>query len=99
MIASGGRRYDVLEILRRSAGVTLERAVRKDDRSRVLLKVLEHSRPSDVKQLHNELALLPSLGLSCVVRPLELDTVGGQPALVREDVEGEPLDRILGAPM
>jgi serine/threonine protein kinase len=94
-----GNRYDVVETVRSGQDATLERAVRKRDGRRVLLKILLHARPFDVEQLRNELALGSILNLPCVVRPLELDEVNGLPALVREDADGVPLDRILGAPL
>ena len=105
MTANGSRRYDfserydVVETVRRSNGAMLLRAVRRDDGRRVLLKVLLRSGASEVAQFRNELALASTPGLLYVVRPLALDTVEGLPALVREDVDGEPLDRMLGAPM
>jgi predicted ATPase/signal transduction histidine kinase len=98
-MSSAGSKYDVVETVRRGDDATLERAVRKSDGRRVLLKVFFRALPFDIEQIRNELALAPTLDLPRVARPLELDELNGLPAIVREDVDGVPLDRMIGAPM
>lgn len=102
-IAKQASEYRVLEVLHTSPRTTLYRALWRGGtgaEQRVILKVLgpEH-RPADVDRLRNEFELERALDVASVVRPLALDTFEGMPALVLTDFGGEPLDRILGAPV
>jgi predicted ATPase/signal transduction histidine kinase/CheY-like chemotaxis protein len=75
-------------------GVALHRAVGRDG-TRVLLKVLDPSRCSQrtIDELGDELEIASSLDTLAVVRPLELGTHRGFPALLLESFDGEPCRR------
>lgn len=94
--------YTVTGILHGSERAVMYRAVRREDSRPVVLKVLGPRRPSqrDVDRLRNELMVGEKLAaLSSVVHPTALDTYEGMPALVLDDVGGEPLARLTGAPL
>ncbi|WP_437747623.1 AAA family ATPase [Sorangium sp. So ce1504] len=93
--------YLVTETLHEGQRVSLMRAVRSADGLPVVLKVLDprRSRPQDVERLKNEYAIGKLLDHDAIVAPLALETHEGLPALVLEDFGGEPLDRLIGAPM
>ncbi|CAB3809338.1 Adaptive-response sensory-kinase SasA [Paraburkholderia ultramafica] len=59
----------------------------------------EHPLPASLDRLVHELALNDELDGAWAVRPLELVREGGRTMLVLEDPGGEPLARLLGAPM
>ena len=56
-------------------------------------------RRSSLDRLAHEYGLKDELDEAWAVRPLELVREGGRTMLVLEDPGGEPLDRLLGAPM
>jgi len=58
----------------------------------------EHPRPDHVRMLERELALRPELDPAWAVRPIALAQHQGRAALILEDQQGEPLDRLLATP-
>ncbi|HEX8107936.1 MAG TPA: AAA family ATPase, partial [Kofleriaceae bacterium] len=93
--------YRVTELLHNGGRLSLYRALREPDRVPVILKVLDPRRscPRDLAQLKNEYALGTSLDTEAVVKPLSLEIDREAPTLVLADFGGEPLSRLLGAPM
>jgi hypothetical protein len=77
----------------------LFRGYRNADQLPVLVKVLreEYPSPGDIAKLRHEYSTLQSLALPGVARALSLEKGGNGPALVLEDVGGQPLDTILKA--
>ena len=65
----------------------------------VVLPAAEHPSPASLDRLAHEYGLKDELDGAWAVRPLELVRDGGRTMLVLEDPGGEPLDRLLGAPM
>jgi serine/threonine protein kinase len=72
-----------------------------DTQSAVLVvqPAAEHPSPSGLDRLTHEYGLKNELDGAWAVRPLDLVREGGRTVLVLEDAGGEPLDRLLGAPM
>src|SRR6516165_4340621 len=79
------------------------RGWRLDDNGRraVLLVMPAADQPSrsSLDRLTHEYELKDELDRAWAVRPLELVRDAGRTMLVLEDADGEPLDRLLGAPM
>src|SRR6516164_11738362 len=80
------------------------RGWRLDDdgkRSTVLtvLPAAEHPSRSILDRFTHEYELRDELDGSWAVRPLDLVRDAGRTMLVLEDTDGEPLDRLLGAPV
>src|ERR1700756_5577753 len=71
------------------------------DRAAVLavLPAAEHPTPATLDRLAHEYGLKEELDGAWAVRPLELIREGGRTMLVLEDPGGEPLERLLGAPL
>jgi len=71
------------------------------DRSAVLavLPAGKHPTPATLNRLAHEYGLKDELDGAWAVRPLELICEGGRTMLMLEDPGGEPLERLLGAPM
>jgi serine/threonine protein kinase len=65
----------------------------------VVSPAAEHPSPSSLDHLTHEYSLKDELDGTWAVRPLDLVRQGGRTTLVLEDAGGEPLDRLLGAPM
>ncbi len=65
----------------------------------VVAPAAERPSPGCLERLAHEYALKDELDASWSARPLELRREGGQTLLVLEDAGGEPLERLLGAPM
>jgi PAS domain S-box-containing protein len=65
----------------------------------VVLPTAEHPTPSSLDRLVHEYELKDELDDAWAARPLELVREGGRTMLVLEDPGGEPLDRLLGAPL
>jgi PAS domain S-box-containing protein len=65
----------------------------------IVLSAAEHPSRSSLDRLTHEYDLKDQLDGSWAVRPLHLVHDAGRATLVLEDVDGEPLDRLLGAPM
>ncbi len=93
--------YQVEETLYEGAKATVFRAVRDSDGRRITLKVLNpsHCSPEDRERLRRELDIGRSLAGAPVVKPLQLTSADGLPALELEDFTGRSLDRLVGAPM
>jgi PAS domain S-box-containing protein len=73
----------------------------RDDTTLVLavLPAAEHPTPATLDRLAHEYGLKQELDGAWAVRPLELIREGGRITLVLEDPGGEPLERLLGAPL
>jgi PAS domain S-box-containing protein len=71
------------------------------NRNAVLLVIpaAEHPSRSSLDRLAHEYGLKDALDGAWAVRPLDLVRDAGRTMLVLEDAGGEPLDRLLGAPM
>jgi serine/threonine protein kinase len=71
------------------------------DRNAVLavLPAEEHPTPGSLNRLTHEYGLKDDLDGAWAVRPLELVRERGRTMLVLEDTGGEPLNRLIGAPM
>jgi PAS domain S-box-containing protein len=65
----------------------------------IVLPAAEHPSRSILDRLAHEYALKDELDAAWAARPLELVRDAGRTMLVLEDPGGEPLDRLLGAPM
>jgi PAS domain S-box-containing protein len=65
----------------------------------VVLPAAEHPAPATLDRLAHEYGLKDELDGAWAVRPLELVREVGRTMLVLEDLGGEPLERLLGAPM
>ncbi|MDI4237493.1 hypothetical protein OZ411_32270 [Bradyrhizobium sp. Arg237L] len=59
----------------------------------------EHPTPATLNRLAHECGLKDELDGAWAAKPLELICEGGRTMLVLEDPGGEPLDRLVGAPM
>jgi serine/threonine protein kinase len=72
-----------------------------NDKCAVLLVMPAADQPSrsSLDHLTHEYELRDELDGAWAVRPLDLVHGGGRPVLVLDDAGGEPLDRLLGAPM
>src|SRR5580704_15979981 len=80
------------------------RSLRPDDSGSqraalIVIPAAEHPTRSCLDRLTHEYELRNELDESWAVRPLELVRDAGPTTLVLEDADGEPLDRLLGAPM
>src|SRR5882724_4123406 len=64
-----------------------------------VLPAAEHPTPATLDRLAHEYGLKEELDGVWAVRPLELIREGGRTMLVLEDPGGEPLERLLGAPL
>lgn len=93
--------FAITETLGRDENSVLYRALRREDRRPVVLKVLGHGTHLDkeLEHLRNELELAGELDHLSVLHPLMLVIHEGVPALVSEDFAGVPLKRLLGRPM
>ncbi|MFS8975393.1 AAA family ATPase [Cupriavidus necator] len=70
-----------------------------DDNVLLARPAAEHPLPASLDRLAHEFGLKDELDGAWAVRPLELVREGGRTLLVLEDPGGEPLARLLGAPM
>ena len=59
----------------------------------------EHAPSASLDRFAHEYALKEQLDSAWAMRPLELERHRGRPVLLLEDSGGEPLERLLGAPM
>ncbi len=64
-----------------------------------VLPAAEHPTPATLDRLAHEYGLKEELDGAWAARPLELIREGGRTMLVLEDPGGEPLERLLGAPL
>ncbi|MBV8264646.1 MAG: AAA family ATPase, partial [Candidatus Eremiobacteraeota bacterium] len=93
-----------MQVLWRDAERALCRGRRRDaggEPAAVLLlaPIAEHPSPLALDRLAHEYGLKDSLEKAWAARPIELVREGGRAMLVLEDPGGEPLERLLGAPM
>ena len=65
----------------------------------IVVPAAEHPSRSSLDRLTREYELKDQLDGAWAARPLDLVPEAGRTMLVIEDVDGEPLDRLLGAPM
>src|SRR5258707_15110579 len=65
----------------------------------VVAPAAEHPTSTTLERLSHEWGLKEELDGAWAVRPLELEREHGRMALVLEDPGGEPLARVVGAPM
>jgi serine/threonine protein kinase len=65
----------------------------------VVAPIQEHTSPRSLRQMEHEYSLRNELDSSWAVRPLALAGLQGRPVLLLEDPGGEPLERLIGAPM
>jgi len=77
---------------RSSPGGTLQPAL-------VVAPLREHTAPRSLRRMEQEYSLRAELDPDWAVRPLALTAYQGRPALVLEDPGGEPLGRLVGAPV
>jgi PAS domain S-box-containing protein len=92
------------EILWEDGERIVRRGWRRDDhgkRHAVLIVLPAADRPTraSLDRLAHEYELREELDAAWALRPLDLVHDAGRTALILEDVNGEPLDRLLGAPM
>ena len=95
------QRYALGEKLHQGRRASVYRAVRKADGHKVVLRVLDGNDPvaGKIERLKHELDLRSTLHGLPAVEPLALSTLNGAPALELEDFVGEPLDRLVTAPL
>lgn len=92
--------YQIVQSLGRTAGSSLYRIRRAADDELVLLKRLEEkSDPARAGRFRAEHALLASLHVPGIPRPLALITDGPEPAMIVEGLDGDLLESILTEPM
>jgi serine/threonine protein kinase len=65
----------------------------------VVLPAAERPLPATLERLAHEYVLRDELDAGWAARPLALIREGGRTALLLEDPGGEPLERLMGAPM
>src|SRR6516165_3130356 len=65
----------------------------------VVMPAAEHPSRASLDRLAHEHALKNELDGTWAVRPLELTNEGARPVLVLEDMDGEPLHRLVGSSM
>src|SRR5215468_6100949 len=65
----------------------------------IVQSAVDHPSRSSLDRLVHEYELKDQLDGAWAVRPLDLVHDAGRTMLVLEDVDGEPLDELLGAPM
>ncbi|MBV8474703.1 MAG: AAA family ATPase, partial [Hyphomicrobiales bacterium] len=100
----GADAYSALQVLWQDGERVVCRGWREEpdgNRHEVLAVVLagEHPSPTSLARLGHEFALKDELDAAWAARPLELGRDHGRPILVLENPGGEPLERMLGAPM
>ena len=92
----------VFETLREDEEFVFCRGRSDDDEPPTILAITpvsEHPVPGILERLEHEYSLRAELDSDWAARPLTLVRREGRPALILEDVGGEPLDRLLGQPM
>jgi predicted ATPase/signal transduction histidine kinase/GAF domain-containing protein len=65
----------------------------------VVAPVREHTAPRSLSRMEHEYSLRDELDPTWAVRPFALAQQHGRPLLILEDPGGEPLERLVGAPM
>ncbi|MCR9143911.1 MAG: AAA family ATPase [bacterium] len=87
--------YEYIEELHRGSRSIVYRARRRSDGESVILKRASENSPRLFAVLRHEYAILKDFQHPNVVRGLNLEVAGGGLALIREDVDGEPLSRLI----
>src|SRR5262249_6712061 len=92
------------QVLWEDAERVFRRGSRLDDEGNprsvlIVLPAGEHPSRSSLDRLTHEFELKDELGGTWAARPLDLVRDTGRTMLVLEDPGGEPLDRLLGAPV
>ena len=99
----GAARDGRLQILWEDGDRIFCRGVKHVDGQRIavlaVLPAAENPTPASLDRLAHEYGLKDQLDSAWAVRPLALERERGRTMLVLEDPGGEPLDRLLGAPM
>jgi serine/threonine protein kinase len=98
------RRRDGLEVLWEDGERVFCRERRPDAHGKlthvlIVMPAAEHPTSASLGRLAHEYALKDELDAAWAVRPLALIHERGRTMLMLEDPNGEPLDRLLGAPM
>src|SRR5215468_4966113 len=101
---NGAYSDDGSQVLWHDGERVFRRGWRLDDDGRrhavlIVLPAAEHPSRSSLDRLAHEYELKDELDGSWAVRPLELVRDTSRTMLVLDDAGGEPLDRLLGAPM
>jgi PAS domain S-box-containing protein len=91
--------FEAIDELCATSAWRLQRARRAGDSAPVLLKLLqaEHPTPAQLARFHHEYALLRTLDIPGVAKPLAVVDDHGRPAMVLEDCAGCSLEALLGA--
>ena len=97
---SGSEAYSLGQIVHAGPRSLLYLAVRKSDGATVILKTLpeDHSL-ADAERIRNEFAIGLKLNVPGVMRPLEMGSCNGRPAIVLEYFDGLPLQREIKPPL
>src|SRR5262252_3753118 len=102
-LLTGAYSDDTSQVLWEDGERVFRRGWRRDDNGKraVLLvtPAADHPSRSSLDRLTHEYELRDELDGAWAVRPLDLVRDAGPTMLVLEDAGGEPLDRLLGAPM
>src|SRR2546427_8011096 len=91
-----------LQVLSDDGDRVLCRGWRSEDSASARLAVFpaaEHPAPANLDRLAHEYGLREELDSDWAARPLELMHERGRTVLLLEDTGGEPLERLLGAPI
>jgi PAS domain S-box-containing protein len=91
--------YEIVQNLGRTAGSTLYRIRRADDGLVLLKRLHETSDATRIDRFRAEHALLASLNVPGIPRPLALSSDGSEPAMLIEDVPGDLLESLLTEPI
>src|SRR5438045_4172565 len=93
--------FDMGEVIYRGAETTLLRAQSKLDGRRVILKMATAENPSAraLRYLSNEYTVGKLLSSSFAAAAHSLETIDGQPYLVIDDINAEPLESFVGRPV
>ncbi|MEA3116777.1 MAG: hypothetical protein QOI13_47 [Paraburkholderia sp.] len=99
LLANGSAKFQVLLEDGERVFCRVGSRVNADRSVLAVLPAAEHPTPATLDRLAHEYALREDLDAAWAVRPLELVREGGRTMLMLEDPGGEPLERLLGAPL
>jgi predicted ATPase/signal transduction histidine kinase/DNA-binding NarL/FixJ family response regulator len=93
--------YTITESLHEGATATLARGLRTHDGTPLIIKTLRADAPSprSLERLQREYAIACQLDSRYVLKPSALETHRTRPRLIYEDFGGQPLTRLLSAPL
>ena len=80
-------------------GLRTTRAATGPESVLVLSPLLEHPAPATIKKIEHEFSLKDELDTAWAIRPVALTEQQSRTMLLFEDPDGEPLDRLIEAPM